>query len=99
MLNTPSHSSFPIFIGHGTTPQALASRLVYFQTYAVAVVLFVAYAATFVSFLAVRRHDLPFTDFSGMLEDGTYKLGVLSGSARVDFFKVILLKGRLNVAE
>jgi hypothetical protein len=53
-----------------------------------AVILFVAYSATFISFLAVHRHDLPFNDFSGLVEDGTYRLGVLSGSARVDFFKV-----------
>lgn len=51
-----------------------------------------AYSATFISFLAVRRHDLPFTDFSGLVADGTYKLGVLSGSARVDFFK----KSKIN---
>jgi hypothetical protein len=66
----------------------MASRLVYFTAYLTAVILFVAYSAIFISFLAVRRHDLPFTDFSGLLEDGTYRLGVLSGSARVDSFKV-----------
>jgi hypothetical protein len=56
--------------------------------YLTAVILFVAYSAIFISFLAVRRHDLPFTDFSGLVEAGTYRMGVLSGSARVDFFKV-----------
>ncbi|XP_023716990.1 glutamate receptor ionotropic, kainate 2 [Cryptotermes secundus] len=70
-----------------TTPQTMASRIVYFTMHLTAVILFVAYSATFISFLAVRRHDLPFTDFTGLLKDGTYRLGVLSGSARVDFFK------------
>jgi hypothetical protein len=64
--------------------------------YLTAVILFVAYSATFISFLAVRRHDLPFTDFSGLVEDGTYRLGVLSGSARVDFFKVFALVRNSN---
>jgi hypothetical protein len=48
-----------------------------------------AYAATFIAFLSVRRYDMPFTDFKGLLEDGTYKLGVMSGSARADFLKVM----------
>jgi hypothetical protein len=66
----------------------MASRAVYFTAYLTALILFMAYSAIFISFLAVRRYDLPFTDFSGLVQDGTYRLGVLSGSARVDFFKV-----------
>jgi hypothetical protein len=86
--------SLPNLIGHDTTPQTLASRMVYFITYLTAVVLFVAYSATFVSFLAVRQYDLPFADFKGLVEDGTYRLGMLSGSARINFFKVIFVSAK-----
>jgi hypothetical protein len=83
------------FVGHDQTPKTVASRLVYLTTYLIALLLFVAYSATFISFLTVRRNDMPFNDFSGLLEDGTYNLGVLSGSARVDFFKVMLVTAEL----
>jgi hypothetical protein len=52
-------------------------------------VLFVAYSATFISFLAVQHHHLPFTDFQGALDDGTYRVDVLAASADIDYFKVI----------
>jgi hypothetical protein len=67
----------------------VASRLVYLTTYLIALILFVAYSAAFVSHLAARRYEMPFTGFNDLLEDGTYKLGILSGSSRVDFFKVM----------
>jgi hypothetical protein len=82
--------SFIGSVGSDATPQTVASRVVYGTTYLTALALFMAYSAIFISFLAVRRYDLPFTDFSGLVQDGTYRLGVLSGSARVDFFKVLL---------
>jgi hypothetical protein len=56
--------------------------------YVTALVLFVAYSATFISFLAVRKFDLPFTDFQGLLWNGRYKLGVIKNSEREGFFKV-----------
>jgi hypothetical protein len=67
----------------------VASRLVYLTTYLIALILFVAYSAAFVSYLTARRYEMPFTGFNGLLEDGTYKLGVLPGSAGLDFFKVM----------
>ncbi|XP_069696128.1 probable glutamate receptor [Periplaneta americana] len=73
--------------GHDTVPKTMACRLVYFSTYFLAVILFVAYSAIFISYLTVRRTELPFNDFQGLLRQGSYKLGVLAGSARIDFFK------------
>ena len=33
--------------------------------------------------------ELPFTTFQGLLDDGTYRLGVLQSSAELDYFEVI----------
>jgi hypothetical protein len=51
-------------------------------------VLFMAYSATFISHLTVQRRELPFTDFQGFLNDGTYKLGAGYGSAHEAYLKV-----------
>jgi hypothetical protein len=53
-----------------------------------AVVLLAAYSATFISFLAVRHSSLPFTTFEDILEDGTFKLGILERSVELNFFDV-----------
>jgi hypothetical protein len=53
-----------------------------------AFVLFAAFSAIFISFLAVRRFDLPFKDFQGLLQDGRYVLGVIKNSEREAYFKV-----------
>jgi hypothetical protein len=53
-----------------------------------AVVLLAAYSATFISFLTVRHNSLPFTTFEGILQDGTFKLGILERSVELSFFDV-----------
>jgi hypothetical protein len=58
--------------------------------------LFVAYSATFISFLTVQHHHLPFTDFQGALDDGTYRVDVLAASADLDYFAVIYFPYRLT---
>jgi hypothetical protein len=40
-------------------------------------VLMAAYSAFLISSLAVQHHDLPFKDLQGLLQDGSYRLGVL----------------------
>jgi len=70
------------------TPIFWPCRLIYLTMYVTALVLFVAYSATFISFLSVRKFTLPFTDFQGLLWDGRYKLGVIKNSEREAFFKV-----------
>jgi hypothetical protein len=54
-------------------------------------VVFVAYSAAFISFLAVGHHHLPFTDFQGILDDGSYRVDVQAASADIDYFTVIQL--------
>jgi len=56
--------------------------------YVTALVLFVAYSATFISFLSVTKFALPFADFQGLLRNGRYTLGVIKNSEREAFFKV-----------
>jgi hypothetical protein len=51
-------------------------------------VLFMAYSATFISHLTVQRRELPFRDFQGFVNDGTYKLGAEYGSAHEGYLKV-----------
>ncbi|KDR11384.1 glutamate receptor ionotropic, kainate 5-like [Zootermopsis nevadensis] len=58
--------------GHPTTPQSWPCRLVYITAYITFVILFAAYAAIFISFLAVQRYKMPFSDFQGILDIGTY---------------------------
>ncbi|XP_069670217.1 glutamate receptor-like [Periplaneta americana] len=66
--------------GHGATLRILSWRLVYFVMYFLSTVLFIAYSAKFISNLSVRRPSLPFTDFEGLLEDGSYKIRLLAGN-------------------
>jgi hypothetical protein len=60
---------------------------VYLTAYIVGYVLVAAYSAALVSFLAVQRDELPFTSFAGLLEDGTYQLGITRG-AEATYFSV-----------
>jgi hypothetical protein len=50
--------------------------------------LYMAYCATFISYLTVQTNELPFRDFQGFLNDGTYKLGTKYGSAQKAYLKV-----------
>lgn len=74
--------------GQDTTPRSWACRVVFLTSYLTATIVLVAYSATFISLLAVSRTVLPFTDFRGVLTDGTYKLGVFPNSAQMYYFEV-----------
>jgi hypothetical protein len=51
-------------------------------------VLMAAYSAFLISSLAVQRHDLPFRDLQGLLGDGSYQLGFLRNSSKLNYFQV-----------
>ncbi|XP_069696058.1 glutamate receptor U1-like [Periplaneta americana] len=72
--------------GQDATSRSWSFRLVLLTAFVTAVILFASYSAIFTSFLTVRTHDLPFTDFRGFLSDGTYKLGIIEGSADKEYF-------------
>ncbi|KAJ4432549.1 hypothetical protein ANN_21172 [Periplaneta americana] len=52
-----------------------------------ATVLLLAYSATFISVLSVRKINLPFVDFKTMVLDGTYKLRMPPDSATQRYFE------------
>jgi hypothetical protein len=52
------------------------------------VVLMAAYSAFLISSLAVQHRPLPFKDVQGLLDDGSYRLGVLRDSSYFDNFNV-----------
>ncbi|PNF23956.1 hypothetical protein B7P43_G10051 [Cryptotermes secundus] len=72
---------------HAIAPKTLSSRLVYLMVYVTAVIMTTSYAATFISFLAVRRYKLPFEDFEGLLKDGSYRLGLNRATGHLHLFQ------------
>jgi hypothetical protein len=51
-------------------------------------VLLAAYSAFLTSTLAVQLQDVPFRNLQGLLNDGSYKLGVLENSFVFNVFDV-----------
>jgi hypothetical protein len=47
-----------------------------------------AYSAFLISSLAVQHQDLPFRDLQGLLQDGSYRLGVLKNGYEFSMFEV-----------
>jgi hypothetical protein len=47
----------------------------------------------------VTRYELPFTDFDGFLADGTYRLGIIEGSADKEYFMVKPVSNRQFVSK
>jgi hypothetical protein len=62
--------------------------VVYFTACVTIMLVFLAYSDSFIMHLTVRRYDLPFVDFRGLVEDGRYEVGTTSGSYRTSYFKV-----------
>jgi hypothetical protein len=83
--------------GHVNVPKTTSSRVVYLTAYVTAAVITTSYAATFISFLAVRRYKLPFEDFEGILKDGSYRLGLNRATGHINSFQVyVQLRGRIH---
>jgi hypothetical protein len=51
-------------------------------------VLLAAYSAFLISSLAVQPRALPFRDLQGLVNDGSYKLGVVDNTAVLNIFDV-----------
>jgi hypothetical protein len=51
-----------------------------------------AYSAFLISSLAVQHRNLPFKDIQGLLNDGSYRLGVMRDST---FFNIFNVCGRI----
>jgi hypothetical protein len=74
----------------------LSCRVVYLTAYLTALVLFIAYSAIFISSLAVKRQDLPFSTFEDLLNEGTVRIGVRAKSSHEDYFKVKVKKVKVK---
>jgi hypothetical protein len=65
-----------------------SQRLLYLVTNVIALTVYAAYSAFLISFLTVQKFSLPFNSLRGLVDIGSYRLGVLANSAHVDDFKV-----------
>jgi hypothetical protein len=65
-----------------------SSRIVILTSYMTSLVLLAAYSAFLISSLSVRPRDLPFRDLHGLVNDGSYKLGVVDNTAVLNIFDV-----------
>jgi hypothetical protein len=54
----------------------------------ISVVLMAAYSAFLISSLAVQHRTLPFRDVQGLMDDGSYRLGVLRNGYFFNIFNV-----------
>jgi hypothetical protein len=74
--------------GHEITPNSWPCLSVFLTGYLTGVVLLAAYSGALTSFLSVQmRGEPPFRGFQGLLNEGSYRIGVTPGSA-VDMFRV-----------
>nr|CAD7570763.1 unnamed protein product [Timema californicum] len=70
----------------GACPRASSSRMVLTSTFVVAITAAAAYSASVISELTAQQPRLPFTDLRGLVDDGSYKLGVVGKSGLHDIF-------------
>ncbi|XP_066993581.2 glutamate receptor ionotropic, kainate glr-3 [Anabrus simplex] len=68
-------------------PVSFPARVSLFFMYITGVTVLAAYSAALISSIAVRKLELPFTSAEGLLEDGTYQLGVHKQYAIHTMFK------------
>ncbi|KAF0292382.1 Glutamate receptor ionotropic, kainate 1 [Amphibalanus amphitrite] len=73
--------------GADETPGGMGTRFFFWAFFLAMVIGHAAYSATLVSFLAVQSLVLPFHGLDGLLNDGTYRLGVVNGTSMYDYFK------------
>jgi hypothetical protein len=68
--------------------KSTSGRIVILTSRMTSLVFLVAYSAFLISSLAVQHRDLPFRDLQGLLDDGSYKLGVLRSGSIFNIFSV-----------
>ncbi|KAJ9585426.1 hypothetical protein L9F63_002773 [Diploptera punctata] len=80
---------FGIFCLQGieAEPRATSGRLVWLTAYVSSVVLVAAYSASLISYLTRERELILFKDLKGLLQDGSFRLGVVNNSAEFDIFE------------
>ena len=68
--------------------KSTSGRIVIFTTYMTSLIVMAAYSAFLTSSLAVQHTDLPFRDFQGLLNDGSYRLGVIPSTSQFNKLNV-----------
>jgi len=68
--------------------KSTSGRIVTLTSHMTSLVLMAAYSAFLISSLAVQHQDLPFRDLQGLLQDGSYRLGVMRNSSDFNMFDV-----------
>ncbi|PNF31410.1 hypothetical protein B7P43_G04078 [Cryptotermes secundus] len=73
--------------GQASTPLSFQCRLVYILSYTLGFVIFCAYSAAVVSFLAVHDAKLPVTNIQQLQKDESYTIRTVNGSSTLEAFR------------
>jgi len=79
-------------------PKSASLRTLFVTIYITGMLLLGCYSAGFITNLTLRDPALPFTDFEGLLKDGSYRLGMATVNEQVDYFRVSILIYLLSVS-
>nr|CAD7463067.1 unnamed protein product [Timema tahoe] len=73
--------------GMDRPPKSAPCRIVCVLTYLTAVVLLAAYSGSLISFITVKKTNLPFTNLEELYKDGSYQFGVVQSTSEDALFK------------
>lgn len=73
-------------------PDRSSLKIAYFSIFILVTVLLAAYSAGLISFLTTTIYVLPFHSLESFVEDGTYQLAVVRGTAYYDKFAVSIIR-------
>ena len=85
------------FTAYDDVPSSASLRTLFVTTYLTGMLLLGCYSAGFITNLTLRDPTLPFTDFEGLLKDGTYRLGMALVNEQLDYFRVSILWDSQNI--
>jgi len=78
----------PCIAGQRDEVNNTSGRNVILTSYMTSLVLLAAYSAFLISSLAVEPRDLPFRDLQGLVQEGSYKLGVVDNTSTINILDV-----------
>jgi hypothetical protein len=67
--------------------------MIYFTACFTATMMTLAYSDSFITDLTIRKFGLPFVDFKGAIEDGTYQVDTIRVPVNTNHFQVQQSKG------
>jgi hypothetical protein len=78
----------PCIAGQRVEVNNTSVRIVFLTAHTTSLVIMAAYSAFLISSLAVQPRELPFRDLQGLLNDGSYKLGIVDRTSTINIFDV-----------